>query len=111
MNEVTPEQWRDELLSGRWRRARGQLRAPGSSDVACCLGVLAEMLGCDYHPTDGHLPSDAEPPWLIGSASDSGEQHEERLSWLNDEEETGDRWASDGPVIAYIDEHLIGGGS
>ena len=61
MNEVTPEQWVQELESGRWTPATGQLTSRVDSegtgaavDGHCCLGVLARLMGFSQEDIEPH---------------------------------------------------------
>jgi hypothetical protein len=117
--EVTPEQWIEALLSGKYKRTVGVLYSPKAGrgreyqveGGMCCLGVLADLMGVlDHHKVDapGHgvvahdvvahydalLKKTFLPSWWHGGQT--------VFSRLNDREEEGEGWAEDGPVITAI---------
>lgn len=75
--EVTVQEWIEELASGRWVPMRGQLgdteynETTHSYDTVgnarCCLGVLCEMVGLDFHGADTYPDVDVfdYAPWLV----------------------------------------------
>jgi len=57
MHKEIAMKWADELESGNWKQAKGQLQ---KGDGFCCLGVLAKMLGVNPGYLGTHLPKEAQ---------------------------------------------------
>ena len=65
-------EWLEALESGKFKQGRGQLRS--STDEYCCLGVLAELSGCDrrlanigtaYEYRDKNMSGKYTPPGFL----------------------------------------------
>jgi hypothetical protein len=59
MSEYTLEQqkdnrklWVEALRSGKYRQARALLK--NANGAMCCLGILADLAGCDWHWSEYH---------------------------------------------------------
>ncbi len=75
--EVTVREWVEELASGQWMPMRGQLGSveydpetvsyQTSGNERCCLGVLCEMTGVEFHGNDTFPPVEilSYAPWLV----------------------------------------------
>jgi hypothetical protein len=101
MNQVSPRRWREVLLSGEVKRARGQLGdAPLEGGRRCCLGVLADLMEVNYDPMAGLPPT--LPEWL-------DKEQAQELAARNDDKERGEFWIEGlkGGVIEYIDDRVI----
>jgi hypothetical protein len=67
INKMNPEvktKWLEALRSGRFAQTRGKLHR--KNDGYCCLGVLAEVLGCTWQTVEGKNDGDQMFPFLDG---------------------------------------------
>ena len=97
MKHFSPRTWKRALLSGKYKRAKHQLK---SYDGYCCLGVYRDMVSGPEGDIDSSLDESC-PPWLSGEDQDV-------LAHRNDRYETTPGvWSPDGPVISYINDVII----
>jgi hypothetical protein len=122
--EITPQEWREALLSGEYPRGSGSLRGrviEGSNpsyQCYCCLGVYADKVGIldDLVKTWGWVTrlNDSRPSWMtvqdetyLIEANDFGVVHIRGRVFRDDEKAHKGVWTEDSVVIKYIDEVII----
>jgi hypothetical protein len=79
MNPEIKAQWLEALRSGKFEQARGLLHV--RDDGYCCLGVLAEVMGCTWQPIEG---KSALYPFLDG-VLEAQQNNTEIDNYLNDD--------------------------
>lgn len=63
MKEEIAKKWCEALRSGKYKQCTGRLRRPISESGElghCCLGVLCELSGMPFDPTDIILPDEVK---------------------------------------------------
>lgn len=98
MDAKLKRKWLKALRSGEYRQGRGQL-VTGDGKNFCCLGVLADVMGCEWQESEMDcdsslvpiLPKDRRPlaprgeDWLSAKKTGLSHKKQEQLAGMNDE--------------------------
>lgn len=104
---LTPQELADELKSGKWRKAKGQLAKRGNQ--RCCLGVACEKAELFYNPEDGlvnELYAD-QIPWLFDVVAITGKPHADEDELQTALANLNDRGRGWGKVIEILESLQI----
>jgi len=114
MDAKLKRKWLKALRSGEYRQGRGKLVSERGTNF-CCLGVLADVMGCEWQP-DANEFSSMLVPILPGArkplASDGDEMLDEKRIGLSSAKQNKLAELNDGgapfAVIADYIEKFVG---
>lgn len=79
MDEETKDKWVAALRSGKYKQCQNDLRADGGF---CCLGVLADIKGVDWHYRADFEREDES--FLLNEFAGIGDPYQKALAHKND---------------------------